>query len=253
MADIMEKIFLIAGCSHAAGSEINGQEDSVYNRQHAFGALVANHFGYRPINIAQNGMTNTGIARSVLKWFEKHYDPSKMKVFVLVAWTESTRLEVPMERDYYYDHCSKAADWFDGTANQYMRVTFGWEGGDPEERSIVPYYHKFMAQNETFLELQSIQLILQIQYFLKSINVGYLMSNSLHMFNKRTRQVEEFLSLVDRTKYYQMDNNEAAFYTKYKNLGYVNDLAKYWHHGEMPHICYADELVKYIEGQQWEL
>ena len=37
----MEKIMLIAGCSHAAGSEIDGTEDSVYNRQHSFGALLA--------------------------------------------------------------------------------------------------------------------------------------------------------------------------------------------------------------------
>jgi hypothetical protein len=202
----MEKILLIAGCSHAAGSEINGQEDSVYNRQHAFGALVAEHFGYKSVNIAQNGMSNSGIARSILKWFQKNYDPTRMK-----------------------------------------------EGGDPEEKSIVPYYHKFMAQNETFLELQSVQLVLQIQYFLKSLNVNYLMCNSLYMFNKKVKQVEEFIALVDNTKYYKLDNNDASFFIKYKNLGYVNELAKYWHHGEVPHACYADELIKHIEEQKWEL
>ena len=90
---------LIAGCSHAAGSEINGLEDSVYNRQHSFGNLVAFNYGYRPINIAQNGMTNSGITRSILKWIEKFYDPSKMEVFVLVSWTESTRLEIPATRN----------------------------------------------------------------------------------------------------------------------------------------------------------
>lgn len=249
----MEKILLIAGCSHAAGSEINGQEDSVYNRQHAFGALVAEHFGYRSVNIAQNGMSNSGIARSILKWFQKNYDPTRMKVFVLVAWTESTRLEVPMERIYYYDHCSKAADWFDETANQYMRVTFGWDGGDPEEKAIIPYYHKFMGQNETFLELQSVQLVLQIQYFLKSLNVNYLMCNSLYMFTKKVKQVEEFLALIDETKYYRVFNNEASFYQRYKDLGYVNELAKYWHHGEEPHRLYAQELIDYMETNKWEL
>ena len=30
-----EKILLIAGCSHAAGSEIDGDEDSQYNRDHS--------------------------------------------------------------------------------------------------------------------------------------------------------------------------------------------------------------------------
>jgi hypothetical protein len=248
-----EKIFLIAGCSHAAGSEINGQEDSVYNRQHAFGALVAEHFGYKSVSIAQNGMNNSGIARSILNWFKQNYDPSRMEVFALVAWTECTRLEVPMERIYYYDHSSKAADWFDKTANQYMRVTFGWEGGDPEEKSIVPQYHKFMAQNEAFLELQAVQLVLQIQYFLKSLNVNYLMCNSLYMFNTKVKQVKEMVSLIDETKYYKVFDNEASFYQKYKELGYVNELAKYWHHGEEPHRLYAKELIDYIEESKWEL
>jgi hypothetical protein len=248
-----EKIFLIAGCSHAAGSEINGQEDSVYNRQHAFGALVAEHFGYKSVSIAQNGMNNSGIARSILKWFQKNYDPSRMEVFVLVAWTECTRLEVPMERTYYYNHSSKAADWFDTTANQYLRVTFGWEGGDPEEKSIVPQYHKFMAQNEAFLELHSVQLVLQIQYFLKSLNVNYLMCNSLYMFNTKVKQVKEMASLIDETKYYSVFNNEASFYKRYKELGYVNELAKYWHHGEEPHRLYAKELIDYMEANKWEL
>lgn len=249
----MEKIMLIAGCSHAAGSEINGQEDSVFNRQHCFGALVAEHFGYKAVNIAQNGMTNSGIARSVLKWFQKNYDPTKMKVFVLISWTESTRLEIPVDRIYYYNHSSKATDWFDETANQYMRVTFGWEGGDPEEKAIIPYFHKFIAQNETFLELQSVQLVLQMQYFLKSMNLDYLMCNSLYMVNKKTKHIEEFLALIDDTKYYRVFNNEASFYQRYKDLGYVNELAKYWHHGKEPHRLYAQELIEYIEVNKWEL
>lgn len=249
----MEKIMLIAGCSHAAGSEINGQEDSVYNRQHSFGAVMARHFGYRPVNIAQNGMTNSGIARSILKWFEKNYNPDKMKVFVLVAWTESTRIEVPVERIYHYNLSSKAADWFDNTANQYMRVTFGWEGGDPEEKAVVPYYHKFMTQNEMFLEVQTIQLILQIQFYLKSIGVDYLMCNSLHVLTKNKRHTEEFLALVDHAKYFKLYEDGEQFFVKYQKLGYKNEKAKYWHHDEVPHEMYARELIDYVEGNKWVL
>ena len=36
-----EKILLIAGCSNAAGSEIDGKEDQQFNRDNSFGALVA--------------------------------------------------------------------------------------------------------------------------------------------------------------------------------------------------------------------
>lgn len=252
----MDKVMLIAGCSHAAGSEINGQEDSVYNRQHCFGAHVARHFGYHPVNIAQNGMTNAGIARSILKWFEKAYNPETMEVFVLVAWTESTRMEIPANRIYHYNWSSKATDWFDETANQYMRVTFGWNGGDPEEQALTPFYHRFMAENEAYLELHTLQLILMTQYFLKSKNIKYLMCNSLHTCNPKHQQAQEFLQLIDHTKYYELHKASAdslPFYDKYKKFNYVNEKAKYWHHGEEPHRLYATELINFIEAHKWEL
>ena len=50
-----EKILLVAGCSHMAGSEIDGNEDSTFNRQHSFGALVAKHLGRKVVHVAQVG------------------------------------------------------------------------------------------------------------------------------------------------------------------------------------------------------
>ena len=64
-----EKILLIAGCSHAAGSEIDGNEDSQYNRDHSFGALVAKKLKRKPVSIAQVGATNTGIADKLCNGF----------------------------------------------------------------------------------------------------------------------------------------------------------------------------------------
>ena len=244
----MEKIMLIAGCSHAAGSEINGTEDSIYNRQQSFGARLASKLGYRPINIASNGASNSGIARSVLKWFEKYYDKNTMDVFVLTAWTESSRLEVAANRNFFYNSSSKAADWFDPAINTYFRINFGWAGGDDEEKEMFPQYHKFMANNETMLELWSANYVLQIQYFLKSLDIKYLMCNSMHMFTKGSAHVNEFLTLVDEKNYYNLHaGSDEAFFWKYKNLGYKNEKAKYWHHDEVPHQLYADELFNFME------
>ena len=241
---------LIAGCSHAAGSEINGQEDSVYNRQHSFGALTARHLGYRPVSIAKNGMTNPGIARSILNWFLHNYDPEKMEVFVLVAWTESTRMEIHTGEMYGYNLSSKAADWYDKTADRYLRITFGWDGSTPEEKAIVPKYHRFMSENEKFLETFTMQLVLQLQFFFNSKNVKYLMCNSSHVFSKDSSHLVDYCKLVDNTKYFNMLQQDEAFYTKYKNLGYKNDKAKYWHHDEIPHKLYAEELIQFLEKTQ---
>ena len=237
---------LIAGCSHAAGSEINGLEDSVYNRQHSFGNLVAFNYGYKPINISQNGMTNSGITRSILKWIEKFYDPNKIELFVLVSWTESTRLEIPADRNFWYNGSSKAADWFDETANTYFRINLGWEGGDAEEKALFPSYQKFMVQNEKFLELTSINNVLLVQYLLQSKDIKYIMCNAMHMFTLPSKHNQELLSLVDSSRYYNMKNNDASFFWKYRNLGYSNPKAKYWHHGEEPHQLYAKELCEFI-------
>lgn len=242
-----QRILLIAGCSHAAGSEINGLQDNVFNRQHSFGAYVARHYNMTPVNIAICGSTNAGIARSVINWFEKFYDPCKLDVFTLVSWTESTRLEIPAEKMYCYNFASKSADWYDETANRYMRVTFGWPGGTPEEKALVPDYHKFMAQNEAFLELMTFHIVLQLQYFFKANNVNYLMSNSMDVFTQERFQIKEMLESVNLSKYYKMLEPEESFYKKYRNLGYENKKAKYWHHDEVPHKLYSEELIKHIE------
>lgn len=243
----MEKFLLIAGCSHTAGSEIDGQEDSSYNRQNSFGGLLAKKLNCKPVNIAQNGMTNSGIARSILMWFHNNYNPETMKVQVLVSWTESLRLEVPSLKRYFcYNLSSIAADWFDKTANMFYRINLGWAGGDDEERELFPYYHQFIVRNEEFIEMQSINYILQIQYFLKSKNINYLMCNAMHTFTLPNNIHDEYLQLVDNKHYYNMTNNDESFFWKFKNQGYINPKAKYWHHGEEPHRLYSEELYNFI-------
>ena len=72
--EMKEKILLIAGCSHSAGSEIDGKEDSAANRKNSFGGLIAKNLKRRPINISHVGATNSGIARQVINWFEKEWN-----------------------------------------------------------------------------------------------------------------------------------------------------------------------------------
>lgn len=243
----MQKIMLVAGCSHAAGSEIDGQEDSAYNRQQSFGGLLANKLGYKLINVSQNGMTNSGIARSVLQWFYKFYNPELMEVFVLIAWTESLRLEVPSnQRIFYYNPSSMSADWFDNTANYFFRINLGYMGGDDLERELFPYYHEFMAKNEHMLELMTINYILQLQYFLQSKNCKYLMCNSMHLCTLPNKINEMYLKLIDTRYYYKLTKNEDCFFWKFKNEGYTNPKAKYWHHGEEAHRLYAEELYRFL-------
>ena len=241
---------LIAGCSHTAGSEINGTEDSSFNRQRSYGNVLAGKMGYRPINMAEPGSTNPTIARSVLQWFKENYNPEIMEVFVVIGWTEPTRLEIPYHRKTWYNKMFPHTDCPATSGNDYMRINIGWEGSDPEHKLIIPEYHRFIAKNEKYLEILSVNLVLQIQYFLKSKNIDYVMCNVAHMFDKDNTFLRFYLDLIDSNKYFNMEDNEKSFYTKYKNAGFTNPQAKYFHHGQVPHTLFAGELYNFIEGNK---
>jgi hypothetical protein len=246
-----ERIALIAGCSHSAGSEIDGSQDSKYSRDSAFGSILANKLGYRPINIAINGSTNSGIARSILMWFDENYNPETMDVYVIVGWTESSRIEVPAtHRPSDFHSGNPSIEWYDSSANSYLRINYGWEGSGSYEKEIIPKYHKFMAENEIYLEYQTASTVLMIQYFLKSKNIPYVMCSTMHMFRPQEHFTSYLVNLIDETRYYNLKTDQdSAFYWKYKNLGYENSKAVYWHHSEEPHRLYAEELYKFI-GEQ---
>ena len=117
-----EKIMLIAGCSHASGSEIDGQQDSKFNRQHSFGNILASKFGYNPINMAEPGSTNPTIARSILQWFSEKYDSDSMDVFVLISWTDSSRMEVPWHRKMWFGEHNPFNDFHASTGVDFNRI-----------------------------------------------------------------------------------------------------------------------------------
>lgn len=244
-----QKIMLIAGCSHAAGSEIDGNEDSEHNRNHSFGTQFAVRFKHKPLNIAEPGSTNPTIARSVLQWITDEYDPKTMEVFVLIAWTEVTRMECPWDRPSHYELAAPHSNYFASVGKNFLRINMGWEGSYPEEQQVIKDYHYFMANNEKYLEIASLNLILQLQYFLQSKNINYLMCNTMHLLNKVDDHTRFYVDLVDQRKYYNMLDNNKSFFIKYKNAGYKNSLAKYWHHGIEPHTLYADELCYFLEKQ----
>lgn len=244
-----QKIMLIAGCSHAAGSEIDGNEDSEYNRTRSFGNQLSLKLGYKAINIAEPGSTNPTIARSILQWFHDQYKPELMEVFVLVAWTEVTRMECPWNRPSHYDEAAPHGNYFATAGKHFLRVNMGWQGSDPEEKILIKDYHRFMATNEKYLEIVSLNAILQIQYFLQSLDVNYLMCNTLHLTSPIDSHNGFYISIVDQSKYYRMLENEHSFFIRYKELGHQNPKAKYWHHGEEAHHLYSVELFKFMELQ----
>lgn len=243
----MEKIMLITGCSHAGGSEIDGTLDSVYNRQHSFGNLLAEKLGYRPINIAVPASTNIGIARGVLQWFAEQHNPAEQEVFVLIAWAESSRTEAPIPSPIDYLHGIPSIDWYPSQISNYLMVNNGASSHTIWQEEILSRFRIFIGENLEYLEVISATCALQLQYFLKMKNIEYCMCNTGYMFTKEAKHMKFYLDQLDSSRYMNMYSDEyGGFFWKYRNIGHVNPLAKYHHHGEEPHALYADELYKFI-------
>lgn len=240
---------LIAGCSHAAGSEINGSQDSVYNRQYSFGNTLARKLGKVPINIAHHAISNAGIARSVMTWVDQNHNLTD-NLSVLIAWTDSGRME--LTRPYEIDHekTTRSTDWFDVTQKFVYNVNFGTgkEQGhlySPEEVNYFQQVQKFMVDNPLYLEIHTIHCILMLQNYLKLKNIEYLMCNSMYTLGAEETLLDYYVRHVDTSRYYKLLEKDECFYWKFRNLGYENPKAKYWHHDEIPHQLFADELYQF--------
>ena len=242
-----EKVLLISGCSHASGCEIDGTSDSRYNRENSFGNVLAAKLGRRPINIALSGSSNQGIARTTLEWYSKCYDPNTVDLMVLIAWSESTRMEIPMYRPTHYEEWNQSSDFLSELSRNFFRVNFGYKGTHKEEQEMIERCHNFMIDplNQVYLETISASMVLQMQYFFNLHSIPYVMCNTMHMFSK-AEHLDFYLNQVDQSCYLNMREDTESFYWKYEGLGYKNKQATYWHHDEIPHRLFADELHRFI-------
>lgn len=245
-----QDVLLIAGCSHIAGAEINGAQDSVYNRQYSFGNALARKLGKIPVNIGHHSISNAGIARSVMTWIDNQLKSDYVNLSVLIAWTDSGRMELVRPYEIDGEKICRAADWFDTTQNFVYNVNYGTGREDNntytnEEKEYFQMVQRFMVDNPLYLEISTITSILMLQNYLKLKGIEYLMCNSMYTVGEKETLLDYYIKHIDQSRYYNFLNKDECFYWKYKNLGYENPKAKYWHHNEVPHELFAEELYKF--------
>jgi len=241
-----QKKLLIVGCSHCAGSEIDGTQDSAYNRSKSFGSILANMLDREPINISLNGSTNSTISRTCIEYIENNYNSDLDDMMVLIAWTESARIEMPsggVDVDYF--PANEGISMYPPSCKNFYHINLGYKGIHDHEKSIINDTHKFMIKFPTFVEILSANFVLQLQYFCKSKNIPYIMCNTMHMFEPEI-SLNYYIDLIDKKNYFGFYDRE-GFYWKYRNLGFNNPKATYWHHGEEPHRLFANELYQFLK------
>jgi len=265
----MANYMLIAGCSHAAGSEIDGTMSSPENREASFGNLLAKMLDHKPINIARNGSSNSAIHRSILNWFTLNKEIVENKnnnLFVLINWAESNRMEGPLLRPgndvENLSHFTgegggnqdSSADWEDPTHADYVQVNVMTDPHSikgPEKEAFVTT-QRFLVYSPIYTEILTAKDALSMQYFLQTqdngTNIRYLMTNSGIAFSDyNMRHLKPYLEKLDATRYYKYRDNRFGFYEKYKLEGMLNPNAKYGHHGADAHTARATDLANYIK------
>ena len=247
---------LIAGCSHTGGYEIDGTMDSPYNREHSFGGLLAKEYHRRPIHLAAGGVSNSYILRNVLLWFANNYDPETQDVFCVVGWTDSSRWEIPMEEGQDIERNNPCLDWFSKKHNDYLSVQLGWvhpnrpEFPEQDQESMQHTYHNLIAGFPEQMEILSFNYALQIQSFLKSLNIDYVMLDTLHNFDLSNIWLSPMANLIDTTRYLNPGDPDQAFFTKYDRLGYTNISQDFQHLGADAHAEYAKEIQLFLNLQE---
>jgi hypothetical protein len=248
----MASKLLIAGCSQAAGHEINGEQDCEYNRQHSFGNLLAQRLDREPVNVAQGGLSNAGIVRSVMTWFHEVHDPAD-DVAVLVAWSEACRLDIPQSPEV--DYANPAADHYFNSHRDFLQVNISMEitpeMNENEQRNIL-CAQRFMIEQQAYCEIQTMQNIMMLQNYFAARGVQYLMCSTMELYNANSlgrpnKWTRHYLPFVNTDVFMDFNDPDAWFYWHYRNAGYENPLAKYWHHDEEPHALYADKLYDYVK------
>ena len=245
---------LIAGCSHAAGAEIDGKMSSVDNRQASFGNQLAKMMGHQPINIARNGSSNSAIHRSILNWFTLNQDlvqNQNNNLFVLVNWAESCRMEAPVPHSVGVNQ-DQCADWADPSFLDSVQVNAMTNphqvAADEKEQFLTT--QRFLVYSEIYTEILTAKDALSLQYFFKAEGIRYLMTNSGVAFsNHNMKHLKPYLTKIDAKRYYMYRNNDYGFYEKYLTQGCLNPLANYGHHGADAHLSRATDLHNYIKQE----
>ena len=248
----MANYMLIAGCSHAAGSEIDGNLSSPDNRKASFGNQLARMIDHEPINIARNGSSNSAIHRSVLNWFTLNKDIIENinnNIFVLVNWAESCRIEAPVPHSIGINQ-DTCADWADPSFLDSLQVNAATDFNTVahQERNQFATAQKYMVNSEEAVEILTAKDVLSLQYFFKAEGIRYLMTNSGIAFNNRNmKHLKPYLTKIDASRYYKYRDNDFGFYEKYRQAGLTNPNAKYGHHGADAHLSRATDLHNYIK------
>ena len=233
-------LLFINGCSHSAGSEIEGSGigEGTYNRENCFGAKLARKLSVDKINLAYPGGSNDYIANSTMLWCLNN--PEKVqKTYFLIHWTG------PDRTDFYTKESDspKYQDWCFDDKFAHIHHDHYCPHLQEQEKFLAKKISKVLFLNETNWEINRFLNIIRTQTLLKSLGAQYSFHNAFTSCIKEDRY-KKYHDLIDKNHFHNMTEKDCTFY--YWALNREHDIKGqlHWHHKEPAHSDWADFLFK---------
>ena len=235
---------LINGCSHSAGSEIEGSGigEGNYNRDNCFGAQFAKSLGCTYTNIAYPGGSNDYIARSTMYWILDNKELAKNTLF-LIHWTGTDRTEYFYEEGdtTSYDFISHAPD--KKVAHLHPQHYPDWAPNRWKKNLDVLSTHLFI--NQVQWDINRYNNIIRTQELLKSYGYKYIFRNGFQCCENKPR-FQYYIDKIDKENFLHFDNLQESFYEHCVDAGFDISGQEHWHHKLDAHTYWANRLLSLL-------
>lgn len=231
------------GCSHTAGSMIDGRSGtSWYNKEHSFAGLMAKKHGMTHYNLGVPGGSNQYIYRATIRFINNFMHPQDDYIF-LIGWTSTMRMELRYPDKSPYHH-KVIGDFLD---SKYVPFTVGTDPGLYETKDLVELdkltpllFHEKILQHDWAVYAYTLQNLL------KKKNIRYYMFNACFEL-PRTDRNYKIVDALDRKFYHKpTDKNSSMLHWGLKN-GF--EKTPCWHLKQDGHEAWADYLEKLMIPQ----
>jgi hypothetical protein len=248
----MQKLLVINGCSHTAGSEIPGAGigDGVECRQKSFGNLLAGMLGRTPINMAVPGGSNERICRTTMAWVGQHIEQiinKEIDVIFLIHWTSAERFDFRFNDKSFGEPDLlkvKFADYCEDPC--YASITSQNPIPNNNKAEIYKIYQTlFLNGFETWSD-NKIKNIVSLQGCLKQFNLPYWFGDGFYSDYCVTQTYKTLKCLIDNKYFPYHDQRDKSYYWMCKDAGFKNqdESNKKWHLDGEAHKFYAKWLLE---------
>ena len=234
---------LICGCSHSAGSEIEGSGigEGNYNRNHSFGAQLARRLGVDYTNIALPGASNDYINRATTMWILENIPLAKKTLF-LIHWTGSTRSEIfvdKMNTGSYWDFVPYVSDKnVEHIHADHIAPIF-----PKEKQKSLTQLSRYLFDNEEHWEINRYLNIINLQTILELYEFPFIFRNAFQACATGIRYIDYF-DKINTSRFAGFNDPKQSFFEHCLDAGFSIEGQQFWHHRIGAHEYWANHLYE---------